>query len=29
MSDWQEDKPIQTPKEARDIFAWDEADVLL
>lgn len=29
MAEWKEDKPIKTENEEREIFAWDEANVLL
>ncbi len=29
MTEWKEDKPIQTTNEEREIFSWDESNVLL
>ncbi len=29
MTEWKEDKPIQTSNEEREIFSWDESNVLL
>ncbi len=29
MAEWKEDKPIKTSNEERDIFSWDEPNILL
>ena len=29
MDEWEEDTVIDTPREERDLFAWDEPNVLL
>ena len=29
MAEWKEDKPIKTSNEEREIFSWDESNVLL
>jgi hypothetical protein len=29
MDEWTEDKPISTSNKERDIFSWDESNVML
>ena len=29
MDEWQEDQVIKTPSKEREVFAWDEEDILL
>ena len=29
MNEWKEDKPIKTSNREREIFSWDESNVLL
>ena len=29
MIEWEEDKPIDSTKQERDIFAWDQPDELV
>ena len=29
MAEWKEDKPIKSSNEEREVFSWDESNVLL